>query len=245
MGRGANAPKRAKQKRSWGETAFRGHLKVFLVFALFFLSLNLLTGPGEWWWYWPVFFWGWALVFQALATFGAAAPARVWAILQSMVPAAARAATGGGRPSAGAAGPAPESLTDEAEERVARLWRVARRIPSEAARQQAFRVCVAADRVAEALVERSADAPTVQWFIDCYLKPTETLLDRYERVARRVDREAEPALTKVERESLPLVESRLDSLYQQLHRGDVIDLAVATDMLEFDLPESLPRPSRA
>ena len=42
--------------RGRGEAAFRKHLSVYLVFAVFFFALNLLTSPGECWFYWPVFF---------------------------------------------------------------------------------------------------------------------------------------------------------------------------------------------
>ncbi len=60
---------------SKGEAAYRSHLMVYLVTGCFLLTLNLLTSPGDLWFYWPLFFWGWALVFQAVATFGAQAPA--------------------------------------------------------------------------------------------------------------------------------------------------------------------------
>lgn len=230
-----------------GEAAFRRHLAFFLVGAIFFLGLNLLTNPGEWWFQWPVFVWGFAVVFHAVALFGAAAPARVAEVIRTMrrggtsAPPSPSVPPKGGavqRGSAGAAGSA--AAIEEAEARVARLWRTARRIPSPSAREQAFKVCAAADRVAEVMAQDRTEPETVRWFIDRLLAPTETLVERYARLAGRNLPAAAPTLDKVEREDLPRIEARLDALYQQLHRGDVVDLAVASEMLEFGLDDAPP-----
>jgi hypothetical protein len=120
------------------------------------------------------------------------------------------------------------------------LWRTARRIPTTEAREQAFLVCAAADRVAEALARDRASPELVGWFVDRYVVPTETLLDRYARLAERRIAAAEPTLTKVEQEDLPQLAARLDALYEQLHRGDVVELAVASEMLEFGFADEPP-----
>lgn len=221
-----------------GEAAFRKHLATYLAFALFFFALDVITGLGDWWFFWPVFFWGWAVVFQAVALYGTDAPARVGETIRSMVPGAAP----GPRPvptpppNAGrqAVSVAPGVTPAEAEARVAQLWRTARRIPTPAARERAFAVCAAADRVAEVMAEDKTDPRTVRWFIDRYLSPTEALIERYARLAQRHLPDAEATLAKVEAHDFPLLERRLDGIYQQLHRGDVIDLAVASEMLELE-----------
>jgi hypothetical protein len=56
---------------------------------------------------------------------------------------------------------------------------------------------------------------------------------------------AEETLKRVEEQNLPLLASRFDALYNQIHRGDIIDLAVASEMLEFDPPELPPAFQRA
>ncbi|MDP9362722.1 MAG: 2TM domain-containing protein [Chloroflexota bacterium] len=239
-----------------GEAAFRQHLTVYLVFALFFVSLNVLTAFGDWWFYWPLFFWGWAVVIHAVAAFGAEAPAHVAAIFRDLIPWSAskrsRRATapapdprraGGGGPERGAV--TARISIEDAEARIARLWRVARQIPTESVRERAFRVCAAADQVAEVLAQDKADPQLVGWFVERHLAPTEALLERYTRLASRRVAAAEPALARVEEHDLPLLESRLDALYQQLHRGDVIDLAVASEMLELEgFDDRPPAPAR-
>lgn len=233
-----------------GEAAFRTHLTLFLLAALSFLVLTLLGFYGVRGLLWPLFLWSWAVLFHAVSVFGRDASARVATLLREVMPggAPARPASDPRRPDAAPGQPGPTAAArrpDEAEARVARLWRLARQIPSESARAQAFRVCVAADRVAEALAQDNADPQLVGWFIERHLAPTEALLDRYARVARRGVDGAESALKRVEDHDLPLLETRLDTLYQQLHRGDVVDLAVASEMLELDdLGERPPAPTR-
>jgi len=257
MAKKAKAVDEERAKTPEGEADLRHHLAIYLAFAVFFFMLDVITGLGDWWFFWPVFFWGWAVVFHAVGVYGAAAPAKVIELLGSMVPGASRPRRAASRAPAartvvGSTGGRPDprataNVVEEAETRVARLWRVARRIPGETAREQAFRVCAAADRVAEVLAQDKdrIEPETARWFIDRLLSPTEALLDRYVRVASRGVASAEPTLAKVEREDLPAIESRLDTLYQQLHRGDVVDLAVASEMLEFGLDEAPPLPSRA
>lgn len=259
MGKKAKAAERRRSGVANGEAELRTHLTTYLGFALFFFALDVATGLDDWWFFWPVFFWGLALVFHAVSVYGAAAPARLLRLLRTMIPggAAESRADGGGRgsrPSADepvdvAAGRAAgtAAAVDDAEARVARLWRVARRLPAESVREQAFRVCAAADQVAEVLAQDKdrIEPETVGWFVDRLLAPTEALLERYARLASRGVDTAEPTLAKVARVDLPLIESRLDALYQQLHRGDVVDLAVASEMLEFGLDDAPPLPSRS
>src|SRR5687768_11916239 len=72
--------------RSKKDAAFRSHLLIYVVTGIFLVTLNVLTSFGEWWFYWPLFFWGWAVVLQAVMTYGTDAPARVLDTLRSFVP---------------------------------------------------------------------------------------------------------------------------------------------------------------
>ena len=226
------------------DAAFRGHLLVFIVTGLFLLTLNLLTSPGSLWFYWPVFFWGWAVVLHAVTTYGTAAPARVLDILRSFVPGSTAPADR--RPPAGPVADVtrPAVSIETVEKRVQRLWRIARQLPEGAVRDQAFRICVAADRIAEVMAADRTDAQTVAWFDDRLLAPAESLLSGYLRLSSRGIESADATLRRIEEQNLPQIESRLDGLYDQLHRGDVIDLTVASEMLDLELQvEETPRAS--
>jgi hypothetical protein len=247
----SQTPEAPKSKKSTKDTAFEGHLMSYLGFVAFFFIINLLTSPGSWWFYWPVLGWGIFVFMHAIGTYGPYAPVAILNIIRNWFtsykgtvppladPAPARA------PKAKTAS-AKESSNNrytaaEAEARIARLWRVARTIENPETQELAFRVCAGADRVAEALAMDNAESQLVTWFIERYVEPTETLLGQYARLERRGVSAAEPTLRKVETEDLPLLESKLDTLYQQLHRGDLVSLQVASEMLEFGLSDTPPR----
>jgi hypothetical protein len=71
--------------------------------------------------------------------------------------------------------------------------------------------------------------------VERYLLPSRRLLTQYARLAGRGVASAGPAIAKIEENDLPLLDRKLRELYEGLHRGDVIDLEVASEMLEFDL----------
>jgi len=219
------------------ETAFRAHLVTFLASGFFLLTLNLLTDPTSLWFYWPLFFWAWAIIIHAFAIYGVGAPWRVLAIIRSLVP--RFRSTSAFPDSAGRDAPLWSSphVLDLVEERVQRLWRIARQFPEGPTRNQAFRISAAADRVAEVMAVDHTDPGTVRWFNDRLLAPTETMMSQYLQLSSRDVPGAHSTLRRVENESLPAIEARLDALYDQLHRGAVVDLAVASEMLEFELPD--------
>ena len=218
------------------ESGFRTHLVIYLVTGLFLLTLNLLTSPGSLWFYWPVFFWGWALIFHALAVFGTDAPGRVLATFRSLVPGTSSPPPVAARERVDITETTSRSIED-VEERVKRLWRISRQIPEGETRDRAFRISAAADRVAEVMAADHTDPGTVAWLDERLLAPTESMLTQYVRLRSRNVGGAEATLRRVEEENLPSIETRLDALYDQLHRGAVVDLAVASEMLEFQLPE--------
>ena len=240
-----NQPEVAEQhvgKPARGEVAFRSHLTIYLVTGLFLLSLNLLTSPGELWFYWPLFFWGWALIFQAVATYGTDAPARVVAAFRSIVAGvmtALPASRGAPRRQSGSA-PFAATAFAAVHERIERLKEIAWQVPEGAVRDQSLRICTAADRIAEAMAADRTEARTVAWFNDRLLEPTEALLNGYMRLSGRGVAGANETLRRIEEQNLPLIESRLNALYNQLHRGEIIDLAVASEMLELELPDAPP-----
>lgn len=229
-----------------GENAFRKHLSVFLAVGLFLFTLNLLTSPTDLWFYWPLFFWGWALAIQAAATYGTEAPARVMEELRAIVPAMPR-----GMPLVGGRGRGRGQRPFAAEEfaalheRIEQLKALTMQLPPGQARDHAERISATAERSAAALAADRASAETVAWFATELLQPTEMLLGHYVLLTSRGVTGAEETLQRVEERNLPLLASRFDALYNQLHRGEIIDLAVASEMLEFDPPELPPAFQRA
>ena len=93
-----------------------------------------------------------------------------------------------------------------------------------------------ADRILGSLRDRG-DTVLAHTFNDRYLAPTTTLLTRYARLVSRGLTSARPMLDRVETHDLPLLQRRYDEFYEQVHRGDLIDLEVASEMLAFELDE--------
>ncbi len=235
--------KRETAASAKGEERFRRHLTIYLVTGLFLFTLNLLTSPGELWFYWPLFFWGWALVFQAIATFGSEAPTRVLAMLRSMLPwlpDTIQAPKLKGR-AANVAAPFAAAEFVSVHERIERLKEIPWEIPEGPVRDQVLRICGVAENIVAVMAADRTDARTVGWFDSQLLEPTESLLTRYVHLASRGVDGAENTLRRVEERNLPLLASRFDALYGQLHRGEIVDLAVASEMLDFE-PLAPPSP---
>ncbi len=93
-----------------------------------------------------------------------------------------------------------------------------------------------ADRILMSLRDRG-DTVLANTFNDRYLAPATTILTRYSRLVSRDLTTARPVLDRVETHDLPLLQRRYDEFYEQVHRGDLIDLEVASEMLAFELDE--------
>lgn len=232
---------------SKGEAAFRGHLMAFLITGLFLLTLNLLTGPGKLWFYWPVFFWGWALAFHAIRTFGTQAPARTMEALRSIVP-GWQGANSPARPTAAKSNAMSRHRSNAAfaatafasvHEHIEALRASAAQLQDGPVHDQALRICAAADRIAAAMAADRASEEMVTWFDVQILTPAASMLSSYLKLSSRGVSGAEETLRHVEEQDLPLLESRLDTLYTQMHRGEIIDLAVTSEMMGM-APADLP-----
>ena len=60
---------RRAEKRVDEKMEFYKHLMSFIVVNIFLIVLNVLTSPGEWWFYWVTIFWGIALFVHFLKIF--------------------------------------------------------------------------------------------------------------------------------------------------------------------------------
>lgn len=59
------ARKRVKEKKD-----FYSHFTTYLIMGAFFFTLNMLTSPGSWWFYWPMLGWGIGLASHYFKVFG-------------------------------------------------------------------------------------------------------------------------------------------------------------------------------
>lgn len=57
------------EKRAEAKLDFYKSLTVYLAVNLVLFLINLVTSPGKWWFYWPLFFWGIGVFFHFLKVF--------------------------------------------------------------------------------------------------------------------------------------------------------------------------------
>ena len=93
-----------------------------------------------------------------------------------------------------------------------------------------------ADRILTGLRDRG-DVTLARSFVEKYLTPAATIMTSYTRLTGRGMTSARPVLDRVETHDLPLLQKRYGEFYESLHRGDLIELEVASEMLAFELDE--------
>ena len=233
-----------KGRTSKKEEAFRTHLAVYLCVGLFLLTLNILTSPFDLWFYWPLFFWGWCLVFHALATYGADAPSRVPEVLRSLVP---------WLPETIPASPSPATSTVSAppfaaeafaavHERIERLKELSWHIPDGPLRDRAIGICEAADQIAASMATDRADADTVNTFDVDLLAPAESLLAHIAHAGSHGDPDADEAMLRRAEHDLPHLQTRFDALSGRLQRSGASEpsLTGASLGVEPSTPQGMP-----
>ncbi|HWV24806.1 MAG TPA: 5-bromo-4-chloroindolyl phosphate hydrolysis family protein, partial [Thermomicrobiales bacterium] len=114
----------------------------------------------------------------------------------------------------------------------------ARKIPDPDVRRTALDACASADQALGAVMEHPEELPLARDFVNRFLVPASTVVSDYSRLANRNVPSARETLAKVERQDLPLITRKANELYDRLHRGTLIDLEVAREMLTRDVPDA-------
>jgi predicted TIM-barrel fold metal-dependent hydrolase len=126
-----------------------------------------------------------------------------------------------------------------------RMRTSARQITGPDARRQALDACAAADQVLAAIIDHPDELPLARDFVNRFLEPATQVVTEYARLSSRNIPSARETLEQVEQHDLPLITHKANQLYDRLHRGTLIDLEVAREMLTLDMADtSVPgRPS--
>lgn len=222
--------------------AFFTHLTSFIFVNIVLIVINLVTSPDSIWFYWVTLFWGIGLASHALKVFAidrklnerfsSARPARVEP---------SRSMTATGEPTPAADTDELRQIEDRASALIDRMRASARQIPNTDPRREALDACAASDRVLSAIVDHPDELPLARDFVDRFLQPASVVIGDYARLANRNVPSARETLEAVETHDLPLITRKADELYDRLHRGTLIDLQVAREMLTLDMADvSLP-----
>lgn len=204
-------PKRSRAEKK--EAAFRTHLAAYLGVGLFLFTLNLLTSPLDWWFYWPLFFWGWGLATHAFATYGADAPSRVPDVLPSLVPWLDDAgATRQTDVQPATTAPFATKAFAAIHERLERIKEIACGIEDQEVRGRVEAFGAEAERIVAAMARERADASSVRRFDAEMLAPVASLLDGYTAAARHRVPSADAAARRIAQRDLPLLLNLLDAM---------------------------------
>jgi hypothetical protein len=236
----------AARKRADDLRGFFTHLGSYLAVGLFFFLINLATDAGNWWFFYPMLPWGAGLAIHGWNVlwndrmFG-----EDWAERKAQEILAKERGT----PRA-AATPAPASATvstppaSETEDilresaiLIDRMRSAARQIPKPDVRRETLAICASADQVLSAIADNPNEVTIARDFLNRYLTPAAAIVNDYSRLASRNIVSAQPTLEKVESHDLPLLARKLDDLYDRVHRGNLIDLEVAREMLSLDVAD--------
>ena len=239
MGKKHTTAEERARKRARELRGFVQHAGAFFSVGLFFLIINLLTDPGNWWFYWPLLPWGIGLTIHGWNV--------LWEhrlfdddwedrqVAKRLARDAAQARAKAPRPASGT--PELGEITARAAGLIDGMRASARQIPKPDARRQALDVCAAADQVLSAVGDNPTEVALARDFLNRYLEPASTIITDYARLASRNVPSAQPTLAQVEEHDLPLLTTKMNELYDRLHRGSLIDLEVAREMLSLDVAD--------
>lgn len=215
------------------------HSGAFLAVGLFFLITNLLTGPGDLWFFWPMLPWmvglgihAW-VVYWDRRKFYDRWEERAAEQLRQRASAVSTQKTNNASEI--------QQIMERAADLIDEMRKNARRIPDPQVRSQALEACASSDQVLSAIGDHPEELPIARDFLSRFLEPASTIVGDYSRLANRNVPSARKTLKQVEEHDLPLLKQKANELYDRLHRGTLIDLEVAREMLTLDMPISMDR----
>lgn len=234
-----------QEKRVKKMKEFIEHLTAYVIVIGSLLVLNVVTSPGELWFLWVAFFWGIGLMFHAVDVFMGdgtnLARAIVDRIDRSTKGDDDEASSSAVRSAVQPIEKAPslteiQSIIQRGQEVVDDMRGSVRRLPHGQPRRDAMTMVAKADDILLAIEEQPGEVLLARDFLNGLLVPVGKLLSDYSRLSLRDIPSAQPTLREVEENDFPALVKRLDAVYDRLHRGNLIDLEVAREMMALDTP---------
>lgn len=224
---------------------FIEHLTAYVIVVGSLMVLNIVTGPESLWFMWVAFAWGIGLTFHAVDVFMGDGTNLARAIVERIDRTAKDEREENSsepvRPVVQPVEKAP-SLTEiqtiirKGQDVVDDMRGSARRLPHGQPRRDAMTMISKADDILLAIEEQPDEVLLARDFLNGLLVPVGKLLGDYSRLSLRDIPSAQPTLREVEENDFPALVKRLDAVYDRLHRGNLIDLEVAREMMALDTP---------
>lgn len=240
--RGAPSPATEMRKRHQRSQRFRGarvfvmstflfHLVVYSLIMLMLLFINLMTWEGFLWMAFPAVAWGGTLAIHGgfawmIANIGVASKAVDRAQEPVRVPVIKKKETAEDANRAEL-----NRLMHEGLVKVDAMRAIGRNMRSPGARKEAISTVNSIEGTLAALEGNVDDLPLARDFIGGLIDPAHRLFVEYDRLSRRDIQGAKALLQQVEQHDLPRITQKAEDLHDRVHRGTMIDLQVAREML--------------
>lgn len=233
-------PQRPRQRfrglRIFVMSTFILHGIVFGIIMLMLFFINLLTWAGDPWVIWPLVGWGPFLAIHggvAWLTANAGVPGRMVERAQQPVSiptprSNARAITPEGE---------LEKIVLSGLDKVDEMRAIGRRMNTASARRNALIAVSSIENTLLALENKIDELPLAREFSGSFLEPSHKIFVEYDRLSRRDIQSAKALLEDVEQQDLPRITERAEQVYERVHRGTMIDLQVAREMLHLGTGE--------
>lgn len=243
MGKMGNHENTPHDKRVDDMREFIQHLTAYAIVIGSLMVLNVVTGPEHLWFLWVAFFWGIGLAFHTVDVFMGDSSNIAKRIVKRMEcnGDTVKSEASPPRPTVTAPERAPStseinSIIRDGQVVVDVMRKDVRTLPQNRARRDAMLMVSKADEILLAIEEQPGEVLLARDFLNGLLKPIGKLLGDYSRLAVRDIPSAQKTLREVEEKDFPALIKRLDAVYDRLHRGNLIDLEVAREMMALDTP---------
>lgn len=210
-------------------STFIVHGLVFGIIMAMLLLINLLTWDGMLWMVFPAVGWG-ALVAVhgglAWMTANAGVSDRMVARAQQPVaPPVLR------KPKKDTPAGELDALVLDGLDKVDQMRGIGRSMRTASARRNALVAVAAIENTLLALEGNVDELPLAREFAGSFLEPAHRIFVEYDRLSQRDIQSAKALLQQVEVHDLPRITERAEQVHERVHRGTMIDLQVAREML--------------
>lgn len=219
-------PERFRGLRVFVMSTFLLHGIVYAIIMTMLFILNLLTWDGMLWMVFPAVGWG-----AFLAIHGGFAWITANAGVSNRMVDRARQPVA--MPKANANTPAGEleRIIVSGLNKVDEMRAIGRNMRTASARRNALLAVSSIENTLLALENQVDELPLARDFAGSFLEPAHKIFVEYDRLSRREIQSAQELLAEVEQQDLPRITQRAEEVHERVHRGTMIDLEVAREML--------------
>ena len=210
-------------------STFLIHAMVFGVIMAMLLLINLLTWSGMLWMIFPAIAWGAFLAIHgglAYITANAGVSNRMVERAREPLPIPAFRKPNPNSPEGELAAIVLDNLN-----KVDQMRAIGRNMRTPSARRSSLIAVGAIENTLLALEGNTDELPLAREFAGSFIEPAHRIFVEYDRLSQRDIQSAKALLQQVEQHDLPRITERAEKVHERVHRGTMIDLQVAREML--------------